>query len=89
MVFVTLGNFGIGYGKFADSVLTNVACINLASVPDVKAIFLDDSFFKQVEYLGYSQQTNDYKLFITSSNSLHMVISLTMNDKAFSFNALK
>lgn len=50
---VTLGNYGMGYGRFSDGKLSEVNNINLAGLPDIKKIFLASSYFKQIEVVAY------------------------------------
>lgn len=89
-IFVTIGNYGIGYGTLGDDgKLIDVGTISLALIPDIKAALLDDSFFKQIEALPNKDTPNELKIFLTTTNSLNMVISLELKDKVYSFKALK
>lgn len=89
-VFVTIGNYGIGYATLNnDGTLADPGVLELASIPDIKATLLDDSFFKQLEVLDYDAVKNDVKVFLTTTNSLSMVILLTLKDKAYNYKSLK
>lgn len=58
IIFVTLGNYGIGYGTFSFGKLIGTQNVHLANVPDVKNILLSNSFFKQVEMLDFNAEAN-------------------------------
>lgn len=89
-IFVTLGDYGIGYATLnIDGTLADLGVLELASIPDIKATLLDDSFFKQIEVLDYDTGKNDVKIFLTTTNSLSMVIVLALKDKVYSYKSLK
>lgn len=89
-IFVTLGNYGIGYGTFTGkAVLTDVNNLNLVTVPELKNITLDDSYFKQISVLSFDEQASELKVFITSTTSLNMVIVLSLTGKVYRFGGLK
>jgi hypothetical protein len=89
-IFVTIGNYGIGYGSLGDDgSLNDVGALQLATVPDVKAALLDDSFFKQIEVLSNKETPNELKIFLTTTNSLSMVITLGLDKKIYTYKALK
>jgi hypothetical protein len=52
-ILVTLGNYGMGYGRFSEGKLSEVNNINLAGLPEIKKIFLASSYFKQIEVVAY------------------------------------
>jgi hypothetical protein len=87
---VTISNYGIGYGSLGDDgKLINVGLIQLSTVPSIKDILLDDSFFKQIEVISNNETPDEIKIFLTTTNSLSMVLSLTFKDKVYTFKALK
>jgi hypothetical protein len=55
IVFVTLGNYGIGYGTFSKGKLIDPSNIELSSIAEIKDVMLPSSFFKQIEMLKYNQ----------------------------------
>ena len=55
-VFVTLGNYGLGYGKFIEGKINSPNNIQLSNIPEIKSIFLASSFFKEVEFVSFSQE---------------------------------
>jgi hypothetical protein len=87
---VTISNYGIGYGSLGDDgKLINVGLIQLSTVPSIKDILLDDSFFKQIEVISNNETPDEIKIVLTTTNSLSMVLSLTFKDKVYTFKALK
>lgn len=58
-IFVTIGNYGIGYGTLDnDGNLVDVGCLQLFTEPAVKDTLLDDSFFKQIEVISNKDTPN-------------------------------
>jgi len=87
-VLVTLGNYGIGYGRFSDGKLTDVNNINLASLPEIKKIFLTSSYFKQVEMLAYRAEEQEVDIFISSTNSLSMVATFILDNNKLIYKTI-
>ena len=54
-IFVTLGNFGIGYGTLNDDgSLADVGVLQLSTVAEIQETLFIDSFFKQIEILQFT-----------------------------------
>jgi hypothetical protein len=53
-IFVTLGNYGIGYATFNQGKLIKPNNIQLSTIPEINDVMLSSSFFKQIEMLGYN-----------------------------------
>jgi hypothetical protein len=89
-IFVTIGKFGIGYATLNDDgTLADAGVLQLATVPDIKAALLEDSFFKQIEVLNFNAAQNEVKVFLTTTNSLSMVILLTLTNKVYAYKEIK
>lgn len=87
---MTIGNYGIGYGSLDDNGnLIDAGTINLSAIPDIQATLLEDSFFKQIELLSSADASGEAKIFLTTTNSLSMVLSLSLKDKVYTYKALK
>jgi hypothetical protein len=50
---------------------------------------LEDSFFKQIEVLSNKDTPSEVKVFLTTTNALSMVINLGLDNKVYTFKALK
>ncbi len=85
MVMVTIGNYGLGYGwladKVGDAVLTNINSIELKKADALKNILLDNSILQQVKVLSIF--SGHYRVLVTSSKSLPLVITLVNNNNVF------
>jgi hypothetical protein len=87
-IIVTIGNYGLGYGIFqGKAALANEGNLKLASLPDIKDILLDDSFFKEVSVV--SLVGTSVELFVSSTTSLSMIISFKLNDQHLEYVGLK
>jgi hypothetical protein len=87
-VFVTLGNYGIGYGQLHAGQVVSYDTIQLPKLPEINAILLKNSFFKQIEVVEYDKKRSEISLFISSTNSLSMVASFAIHDLNLSFREI-
>ena len=81
IIFVTLGNYGIGYGLLSGKQISSPANVHLSAIGDIRDILLGSSYFKQVELLEFDGERSELSLFVTSTNSLSMVIKFLLTDK--------
>ena len=83
IIFVTLGNYGIGYGLLSGKQISSLANVHLSAIGDIRDILLGSSYFKQVELLEFDGERSELSLFVTSTNSLSMVIKFFMYHPQF------
>ena len=55
-MFVTIGNYGIGYGIFTGSTIQSANNVHLSAIAKINETLLQSSYFKQVEILNFDAE---------------------------------
>lgn len=87
-IFVTIGNYGMGYATFSDGKLIKPNTIKLSAIAEIKDFMLSSSYFKQIEMVGFSEETDEISLFITSTNSLSFIATFVIAAPDYIFKAV-